>query len=51
MKNQYVVNVKYIDGSSGTYHMPSLKAAKSIYKMYVTDMLLLNVKSVEWKAL
>jgi hypothetical protein len=48
MKKQYFVNVKYMDGSSGTYHMPTLKAAKSIYKMYLSDMLLLNVKSVEW---
>ena len=48
MRKQYLVNVKYTDGSSGTYHMPSLKAAKAIYKMYLSDMDLLNVQSVGW---
>ena len=45
---QYIVNVVYKDGSKGSYHLETLKQAKSIYKMYLNDMTLLNVKSVGW---
>lgn len=48
MRKQYLVNVKYTDGSSGKYYLESLKQTKAIYKMYLSDMDLLNVQSVGW---
>jgi hypothetical protein len=45
---KYLVVVVYRDGSTGKYYFDSLKQTKAIYKMYQSDMDLLNVHSVNW---
>jgi hypothetical protein len=48
MRKQYYFEVRFNDGTKLRTDALGRKASEAMYKIYLRDMILLNVKSIAW---